>query len=86
MRVARVSEITTFGKKDPEATLTYARNRQVCHCFDGGTMRSGLRGAIVLMTQNFDPTVNGWIKCSFLKFSQLRDVVHRIWAPYLFEM
>ena len=25
----------------------------------------------------------GWIKCSFLKFSQLRDVVHRIRAPYL---
>ena len=24
-----------------------------------------------------------WIKCSFLKFSQLRDVVHRIKAPYL---
>ena len=40
----------------------------------------------VLITQNFDPAHKiGWIKCSFLKSSQLRDVVHRIRAPYLFD-
>ena len=40
---------------------------------------------MVLITQNFDPHKIGWIKCSFLKFSQPRDVVHRIRAPYLFH-
>ena len=38
-----------------------------------------------LITQNFNSTKNGWIKCSFLKFSQLRDVFHRIKVPYLFH-
>ena len=40
---------------------------------------------MVLITQNFDPAKIEWIKCSFLKFSQLRDVVHRIRTPYLFH-
>ena len=44
-----------------------------------------LRGAMVLITQNFDPAKIEWIKCSFLKFSQLRDVVHRIRTPHLFH-
>ena len=46
---------------------------------------SSLRGATGLITQNVDPHKIIWIKCSFLKFSQLRDVVHRIRAPYLFH-
>ena len=36
-------------------------------------------------TKILTPHKIGWIKSSFLKLSQLRDVVHRIRAPYLFH-
>ena len=36
----------------------------------------------MLITLNFDPTK---IESSFLKFSELRDMVRRIRAPYLFR-
>ena len=42
-------------------------------------------GAIVLITQNFNPNKTGRIKRSFLKFSKLRDVAYRIRDPYLFH-
>ena len=38
---------------------------------------------ILLIGQNFDPAKNWMDKIQPSKFSELSDVVHRIWAPYL---
>ena len=38
-------------------------------------------GDIVLITQNLTSHKIGWIKCNFLKFSQVRDVAHTIMVP-----
>ena len=37
----------------------------------------------MLRSRTLTPHKIRWIRCSVLKFSQLRDVVHRIRAPYL---
>ena len=40
-----------------------------------------LRGAIVLITQILTPNKIKWIKCSFLKFSQVKDMAYTIRVP-----
>ena len=46
---------------------------------------NNLRGCYSINNKTLTQGKTGGIKCSFLKFSQLRDVVHRIRSPYLFH-
>ena len=38
-------------------------------------------GGIVLITQTLTPHKIGWTKCSFLKFSQIKDMAYTIKVP-----
>ena len=45
-------------------------------------MKSALRGRYSIDNETLTLHKIGWIKCNSMKVSQLRDVVHRIRAPY----